>query len=203
MGVSNRRPHHCFPCGWRRRDGTRDNVTLRSYYIGSEDNNLYAVDPAGQVQWVFPTADRITASPAAGADGTVYVGSRDNNLYAINSDGTAKWVFPTQGTIISSLTIGPSGTLYVGSRDNNIYAVNGDSGGPANSPWPMFRYDATHTGQQPFAALYARPRPWRETWQPARVLARLEDLVQGAFGHLQARWDHFGLWLSASFSDSH
>ena len=118
-------------------------------YVGSQDNNLYAIDPDGQTQWVFPIADRIFSSPAVGADGTVYVGSRDNNLYAINSDGTAKWVFPTQGTIISSLTIGPSGTLYVGSRDNSIYAVNGDSGGPANSPWPMFHYDATHTGQQP------------------------------------------------------
>ena len=64
-------------------------------YIGSEDYNLYAVNPDGSQQWAFPTGNLIDSSPAIGADGTIYVGSYDGNLYAVNPDGTQKWAFAT------------------------------------------------------------------------------------------------------------
>ena len=64
-------------------------------YVGSDDNNLYAINPNGTQKWAFPTGMTIVSSPAIGADGTIYVGSYDNNLYAINQDGTQKWTFPT------------------------------------------------------------------------------------------------------------
>ncbi|MAE32472.1 MAG: hypothetical protein CMO43_12940, partial [Verrucomicrobiales bacterium] len=53
-------------------------------YVGSTDNNLYAINPRGRKKWAFKTGDWVFSSPAIGSDGTIYVGSTDNNLYAIN-----------------------------------------------------------------------------------------------------------------------
>ena len=51
-------------------------------YVGSWDNNLYAINPDGSRKWNFKTGDGVSSSPAIGSDGTIYVGSRDDNLYA-------------------------------------------------------------------------------------------------------------------------
>ena len=52
-------------------------------YVGSHDQNLYAIQPDGTKKWAFHTGDQMGFSPAIGADGTIYVGSCDHNLYAI------------------------------------------------------------------------------------------------------------------------
>ena len=54
-------------------------------YVGSFDNNLYAVNPDGTEKWNYTTGGTVR-SPAIGSDGTVYVGSFDNNLYAIGGE---------------------------------------------------------------------------------------------------------------------
>ncbi|MFI8930724.1 PQQ-binding-like beta-propeller repeat protein [Streptomyces sp. NPDC053474] len=54
-------------------------------YVGSDDDNLYAVDAAtGKKRWTFPTGHSVGSSPAV-ADGVVYFGSNDNNLYAVQT----------------------------------------------------------------------------------------------------------------------
>ena len=53
-------------------------------YIGSNDNNLYAINPDGSKKWTFKTGSYVDSSPAIGSDGTIYFGSWDENLYAIN-----------------------------------------------------------------------------------------------------------------------
>ncbi len=68
-------------------------------YVGSRDNNIYAVNPDGTKKWTFETRGTVDSSPTVGPDGTIYVGSRDNNIYAINPDGTKKWAFETQGAV--------------------------------------------------------------------------------------------------------
>jgi len=95
-------------------------------YVGSEDFNLYAINPDGSEKWNFTTGDLIDSSPAIGSDGTIYVGSFDNNLYAINPDSTEKWSFKTGGRVVSSPVIGSDGTIYVGSNDYKLYAINPD-----------------------------------------------------------------------------
>jgi len=95
-------------------------------YVGSHDNNVYAINPDGTEKWTFPTGDDVFSSPAISSDGTIYVGSYDGNLYAINPDGTEKWAFSTGDGIQSSPAIGSDGTIYVGSWDNNLYAINPD-----------------------------------------------------------------------------
>ena len=49
-------------------------------YVGSEDNNLYAMNPDGSKKWAFRTGDDVKSSPAIGSDGTIYVGSEDTYL---------------------------------------------------------------------------------------------------------------------------
>ena len=93
-------------------------------YVGSRDDNLYAINPNGSKKWAFKTANGVYSSPAIGSDGTIYVGSYDNNLYAINPNGSKKWAFKTGDNVYSSPAIGNDGTIYVGSRDNNLYAIN-------------------------------------------------------------------------------
>jgi len=102
-------------------------------YVGSNDNCLHAVSPAGEGLWTFETGYDVVSSPAIGEDGTIYVGSEDRNLYAINPDGTEKWHFETGGPIVSSPAVGADGTIYIGSNDSNVYAIYPDG----NIKWKL------------------------------------------------------------------
>lgn len=96
-------------------------------YIGSRDNNLYAINPDGTLKWSFATENGIDASPAIAKDGTIYTGSYDNKMYAINPHGTLKWSFTTGSNIrYSTPAIGQDGVIYFGSEDSKLYALNSD-----------------------------------------------------------------------------
>ena len=134
-------------------------------YVGSDDNNLYALTDNGRRAEVdnMPPDMPITSSPALGADGTIYVGSNDDNLYALTDNGVGsvytKWTYATQGDISSSPAIGADGTLYVGSIDNNLYAfkpVTSDRG-----DWWMFHHDVQHTGRSPFTGPAIPQLAWK------------------------------------------
>ena len=116
-------------------------------YIGSLDNNLYAINPDGSKKWAFNTGDDVPSSPVIGSDGTIYVGSNDNNLYAINPDGSKNWSHQIEGSILSVM-IGDDGVLYCLSN-NSLSALRTSSTGPADSPWPMFGQNAQRTGRAP------------------------------------------------------
>ncbi len=96
----------------------------RTIYVGSNDGNLYAINPNGSLRWKFPTKGAVHSHPAIGSDGTIYIGSWDHFLYAINPDGTLKWNFLTGGAINASPALGVDGTIYIGSRDKYLYALN-------------------------------------------------------------------------------
>ena len=84
-------------------------------YLGSDDKNLYAINPDGSKKWAFKTNDMVRSSPTVGSDGTIYVGSgrrgigSDKNLYAINPDGSKKWERKVNNivkpTLINSLAV--------------------------------------------------------------------------------------------------
>ena len=61
-------------------------------YVGSWDDNLYAINLDGTKKWAYTAGGSVNSSPAIGSDGTIYVGS-SAGLSAINSDGTKKWAF--------------------------------------------------------------------------------------------------------------
>ena len=53
-------------------------------YVGSDDHNVYALNPDGTQKWKFVTGGTVGSSPAVGADGTIYIGSNDHNVYALH-----------------------------------------------------------------------------------------------------------------------
>jgi len=98
-------------------------VTNGIVYVGSYDNNLYALNATtGTTLWNYTTGDQVGSSPAI-ANGIVYVGSSDNNLYALNATtGTKLWNYTTGDAVQSSPAVS-NGIVYVGSSDNNLYAI--------------------------------------------------------------------------------
>src|SRR5690242_284825 len=73
-------------------------VVEGTVYVGSNDDNLYAIDAeSGALRWKFKTGSRITSSPGV-ADGLVYFGSFDGNFYAVDArTGGERWKFSTGG----------------------------------------------------------------------------------------------------------
>ena len=65
-------------------------------YIGSDDNNVYALKAStGAKLWSYTTGYQVFSSPAV-ANGVVYVGSQDNNVYALNAKtGALLWSYIT------------------------------------------------------------------------------------------------------------
>ena len=74
---------------FRTGDAVRSSPTLSSdgkaVYVGSRDNNLYAINTVdGSKNWSFPTGGSVVSTPALSSDGkVVYVGSENNEVYAI------------------------------------------------------------------------------------------------------------------------
>jgi outer membrane protein assembly factor BamB len=103
-------------------------VANGTVYVGSDDNNLYALNATtGAKVWGYTTGNEVYSSPAV-ANGTVYVGSDDNNLYALNTTtGKLTWSFTTGAAVLSSPAVA-NGTVYVGSEDNNLYALKATNG---------------------------------------------------------------------------
>ena len=54
-------------------------------YVGSKDNNLYAINQDGTLKWKYETTGSIVSSPAIGSDGTIFVGSDNGFIYGVNS----------------------------------------------------------------------------------------------------------------------
>jgi outer membrane protein assembly factor BamB len=105
-------------------------------YIGSGDQNVYALDAAtGALKWTFATGDVVHASPAV-ANGVVYIGSWDRNLYAIDaSNGRERWRYTTGNdtTIYNQIGIASSaavagGLVFVGGRDGHFHVVDAATG---------------------------------------------------------------------------
>jgi outer membrane protein assembly factor BamB len=90
-------------------------------YVGSEDNNVYALNAkTGALLWNYTTGNSIDSSPAV-ANGVVYVGG-GNDVYALNaSSGALLWSYATNGAVESSPAV-VNGVVYVGSDDGNLYA---------------------------------------------------------------------------------
>jgi outer membrane protein assembly factor BamB len=54
-------------------------------YIGSKDNNVYALNAStGNKIWSYITGNQIESTPSI-ANGILYIGSNDNKVYAFGS----------------------------------------------------------------------------------------------------------------------
>ena len=106
-------------------------------YLGSLNNNLYALNPQdGSIQWQFAAGNDIRTPPSIGADGTIYFGSYDKYIHAVSpptdgsKSGVAKWNHYTNVFLgdLNSVSIAADGSLYFGSKDNSLYALDPDTG---------------------------------------------------------------------------
>lgn len=97
-------------------------------YVGSFDNNLYAIDPdGGYSQWRFRTNGPVISSPVVHQN-FVYVGSADGKLYCINTEtGRERWSFSTEKPVVSSPVIYKD-VVYFGGTDKKFYALDAQSG---------------------------------------------------------------------------
>lgn len=124
--TSGIKPLWSFKC----EDEIRGTPTLfqGTLYIGSYDNNLYALDAAeGKFQWKYPTDGGIVSRPAL-FEGNVYIGSEDKRLHVVSArSGKVVWTYFTNGPIRSSPRIA-EGHVFIGSDDTHLHAVNINSG---------------------------------------------------------------------------
>jgi outer membrane protein assembly factor BamB len=122
-------------------------------YIANDSGHLFAVSNS-VVLWEFvePNGFNFKSSPAVDKNGVVYIGSSSplttsqGFVYAIQN-GVMQWADNTTEGVLSSPTISSNGNIYVGGSDGRVHVY---SGAPVdtNAPWPMFRKDAVHSGQQ-------------------------------------------------------
>jgi len=85
-------------------------------YIGSDDNNIYALNATnGLLIWKYRTDDWVRSTPAV-VNQVVYVAAQDGYIYALYAkNGTLKWKYgPAGGFQLSSPTV-KDGRLYVAS----------------------------------------------------------------------------------------
>jgi outer membrane protein assembly factor BamB len=102
-------------------------------YIGDNDGNLYAFDPAhpAAALWSFKTGGPIVDAPTISSDGTrVFVGSDDGFVYAINAaNGSKIWSTDMSGAVEGSPTLSSDGsTLYVSNIAGTVKALIASSG---------------------------------------------------------------------------
>jgi outer membrane protein assembly factor BamB len=92
-------------------------------YVGSCDENLYALDLAsGAEKWKYK-AGPIKAPPAF-ADGRVFVGDSDGMFHCVDAaKGTKVWTFETGGEITSGANFAADAVLFA-SHDETVYCLN-------------------------------------------------------------------------------
>ena len=94
------------------------------------NNNLYALDLQGNIQWTFPTAGPLWATPSADPDcKCIYLPSMDHTLYSIDAqNGSLNWQTPDLGGSIVGTPAFGSGVLYTGTFANELLALNANNG---------------------------------------------------------------------------
>src|SRR5262249_43145475 len=84
-------------------------------FVGSQDHQLYAIDPSGTVKFRVDLGGDVDSSPAIADDGTVFVGSDRGEVLAIAPDnGSVRWRTAVGGYVRGALSIARSGIVLVG-----------------------------------------------------------------------------------------
>ena len=119
-----------------RADVARDGTV----YFNDSSGFLYALTPAGALNWVYDGESVGSAGPTVvGGNGTIYFGlaSPDAAVHAVNPDGTRKWVFAAPGSqgVIGGPGIGPDGNIYA------VFDIGGDIGAVSLTPDGALRWN--------------------------------------------------------------
>jgi outer membrane protein assembly factor BamB/tRNA A-37 threonylcarbamoyl transferase component Bud32 len=126
LRSSSVKPKWSFAC----EDEIRGTATAQGdlVYVGSYDNNLYALHAGtGEFVWKYPTDGGIVSKPAY-SNGNIYFGSEDKRVHAISArSGKITWTYYTKGPVRSSAHIA-EGHLFIGSDDGFLHAISAGSG---------------------------------------------------------------------------
>lgn len=139
-------------------DEVRGSPTIQDgvLYIGSYDNNLYALQAAsGDFIYKYATDAGIVSKPVI-YEGNIYFGSEDKRLHVISlRSGKVVWTYYTNGPIRSSPHIA-EGHVFIGSDDGFMHVVNAingrrawrvDAGSPVRST-PLLVNDRVFFGSE-------------------------------------------------------
>lgn len=125
-------------------------------YVGSYDNNLYALSAdRGEFIWKYATDGGIVSRPAF-HEGNIFFGSEDTRLHVVAArTGRINWTYYTNGPIRSSPHIAEA-HVFIGSDDGRIHAINTitgrkaweiDTGAPVRSS-PVVHQDMVLCGSE-------------------------------------------------------
>jgi outer membrane protein assembly factor BamB len=95
-----------------------------TFYIGSADGTLYALNPDGTKKWQYDTLDPIRSSVAVDGDGTIYFGGADGKVYALNPEGSRKWSYDTSESDRNDLNGSPAVSfdgVVIGGESGKIF----------------------------------------------------------------------------------
>jgi len=199
---------------WRGQTGwwVRGNPVIgkdNTVYFPSYDGWLYAVNPNGTTKWDFQltkTPSPNESSPILAADGTIFISNAGGRLRALSPEGRELWFLDLNGkTFFSSPALAEDGTLYIGTiaENKNFYAIDVGSPGLADSAWPMFGQNLSHTWRA------SRNNPLflsaTTTYSGSETIDSVDKghkLCRQAFGsgwrwlefHEQGGWKVSGLW---------
>lgn len=103
-------------------------VDQDTVYIGSYDNNLYALNASsGEFIWKYATDGGIVSKPAV-FEGNIYFGSEDGRLHVVSArSGKIVWTYISGYPIRSSPKIS-EGHLFIGGDDGYLHAINAVTG---------------------------------------------------------------------------
>jgi outer membrane protein assembly factor BamB len=105
-------------------DPVDGNIT--AVVIGTGDGRVEVLNHDGTRRWQFPVGTApLTASPAAGLDGSVYITAPDGFLYALDSVGRQRWRAPLDGAATSAALL-PSAAVNVATASGTVYAITAD-----------------------------------------------------------------------------
>ena len=82
--------------------------------VGSQDDKLWALRPAGATRWTYETAADVDATPAVDElRRVIYVGGDDRKLHAVDFDGKPLWKTGVGGFVRSGVAVDLQGRVYV------------------------------------------------------------------------------------------
>lgn len=93
-------------------------------YLPSDDRNLYAIYPDGELKWSYKSRYKFTGSPVIGYDGTVYIATTKGVLLALAPNGRVRWSFRAPAAITGTPAIGSDGTIYLPVAGGLLYALS-------------------------------------------------------------------------------
>jgi eukaryotic-like serine/threonine-protein kinase len=102
-------------------------------YVGSDDDNLYALNAGtGTLRWKYTAGGNIQSSPVV-VNNTVYFGSFDNYLYAVNaSTGILKWRYKTDYPITNESPVIGGNAVFISSSPGypygHVYSIDTATG---------------------------------------------------------------------------